>query len=82
MYPRRRPPSDSLELADRPETDDTDDAVDTERSSSGTAPSASEGTAHGSGEPARSSGGEGVVSMVVVAVVVEEQWRRAAGGDG
>jgi hypothetical protein len=32
----------------------------------GTAPSASEGTAHGSGEPARSRGGEGVVSIVVM----------------
>jgi hypothetical protein len=65
MYPRLLPPSESLELADRPDTDDTDDAVDTERSSCGTAPSAREGTAHGSGEPARSGGGEGAVSMMV-----------------
>jgi len=66
MYPRLRPPSDSLELADRPETDDTEDAVETERSSSGTAPSAREGTAHGSGDPARSRVGEGVVSIAAV----------------
>lgn len=57
------PLSESLELAERPETDETDEAVETERSSCGTALRASEGEIHGSGEEARSRGGEGVESM-------------------
>lgn len=67
MYPRLlpgKPLSESLELADRPETDETDEAVETDRSSFGTAPRASDGVAHASGEEARSGGGEGVVSIV------------------
>jgi hypothetical protein len=43
----------------------------------GTEPSASEGTAHGSGEPARSSGGEGVVSILAM----DERWGREGAGD-
>ena len=58
--------------------DDTEDAVDTERSSMGTEPSASEGTAHGSGEPARSRGGEGVVSILAM----EKRWGREGAGNG
>lgn len=67
MYPRLlpgKPLSESLELAERPDIEDTDDAVETERSSRGTAPSAGDGVAHTSGEEARSCGGEGVVSIV------------------
>lgn len=58
------PLSERRELADRPDTDDTDEAVETERSSWGTAFRASDGVTHGSGEDDRSGGGEGVVSMV------------------
>lgn len=57
------PLSESLELAERPDTDDTEEAVDTERSSCGTAFSASIGEIHGSGESVRSGGGEGADSM-------------------
>jgi hypothetical protein len=58
------PLSESRELTDRPDTDETDDAVETERSSWGTAPRASEGVTQGSGDRDLSGGGEGVVSMV------------------
>jgi hypothetical protein len=58
------PLSESRELTDRPEKDDTEDAVETERSSGGIAPSASDGVAQGSGDPDRSGGGEDAVSMV------------------
>lgn len=58
------PLSERRELAERPETEDTDDAVDTERSSWGTAFRASDGETQGSGEDARSGGGEGDVSMM------------------
>jgi hypothetical protein len=67
MYPLLLPGmplSESRELTERPDTDDTDDAVETERSSWGTAFSASEGVTQGSGETERSGGGEDVVSMV------------------
>lgn len=57
------PLSESRELADRPETEETEEAVETERSSCGTALRASEGETHGSGERQRSGGGEGVDSM-------------------
>jgi len=57
------PLSESLELADRPETEDTEEAVETDRSSRGMAPRASEGVTHGSGDKLRSGGGEAVVSM-------------------
>ena len=57
------PLSESLEPTERPDTDDTEEAVDTERSSCGTAFSASIGETHGSGESVRSGGGEGVDSM-------------------
>lgn len=59
------PLSESLELAERPETEETSDAVETERSSCGTALRASEGETHGSGDKVRSGGGEGVESMAV-----------------
>jgi hypothetical protein len=68
MYPLLLPGmplSERRELADRPDTDETDEAVDTERSSCGRALSASDGVAQGSGEEARSGGGEDAVSMVV-----------------
>lgn len=65
MYPRLLPPSERRELADRPETDETDEAVDTDRSSGGIAPMASDGATHGSGEVDRAGGELGVVSIVV-----------------
>jgi hypothetical protein len=60
MYPLLlgMPLSDSRELTDRPETDDTEEAVDTERSRAGMALRAIEGATQGSGDPARSGGGE------------------------
>jgi len=64
MYPRLlpgKPLSESLEPTDR---DETLEAVDTERSSWGTAFSASPGVAHGSGEEPRSGGGVGIESMI------------------
>ena len=73
MYPLLLPPSESRELADCPDMDDTDEAVETERSSLGTAFRARDGEIQGSGEDARSGGGEeGVVSskaMIGVAMV-------------
>ena len=65
MYPRRLPPSDSREPAERPETDETDEAVETERSRGGMAPMAREGVAHGSGDVERWGGEVDVVSIVV-----------------
>ena len=62
MYPRRLPPSERRELTER--ADDTEEAVETERSSGGIAPMARDGVAHGSGEVER-AGGELGVSMVV-----------------
>jgi hypothetical protein len=68
------PLSESLELTDRPETDDTDEAVDTERSRAGMAFRASEGATQGSGDPARSGGGEvvPVVAMVMLRLRVRD----------
>lgn len=68
------PLSESRELADRPDTDETDEAVDTERSSCGTAFRARDGETQGSGEEARSvsGGGEGVASMLVL---IGATWR-------
>lgn len=66
------PLSDSRELTERPETDETDDAVDTERSNEGMAFRASEGVTQGSGEPARSGADIAVESSVAM----------VAGGDG
>lgn len=57
------PLSERRELAERPETEDTEEAVETERSSCGTALRASDGETHGSGERERSGGGEGVDSI-------------------
>jgi hypothetical protein len=71
MYPRLLPGmplSESRELADRPDTDDTDEAVDTERSNCGTALRASDGVIQGSGEPVRSGGGEDVASSAMIGV--------------
>jgi hypothetical protein len=62
MYPRRLPPSERRELTER--ADETDEAVETERSSGGMAPMAKDGVAQGSGEVER-AGGELDVSMVV-----------------
>ncbi len=64
MYPRRLPPSEILEPTERPEAEDTDDAVDTERSSIGIAPSGRDGVDQGSGDEARSGGEKVVESMV------------------
>jgi hypothetical protein len=75
------PLSESRELAERPDTEDTDDAVDTERSSCGTAPRASEGVAHGSGDEARSGGGEDDVvasAMIGASRVSTQNGERAA----
>ena len=62
MYPRRVPPADRRELTER--ADETDEAVEKERSRGGIAPMARDGVAHGSGEVER-AGGELGVSMVV-----------------
>jgi hypothetical protein len=73
MYPLLLPGiplSESRELADLPETDDTEEAVDTERSSCGMAFRASEGEAHGSGEEPRSGGGDDVVVSSVAIIGV------------
>lgn len=61
------PLSESRELDDRPETEDTEDAVETERSSRGIAFIASEGVAQDGGEPGRSMGERADVSSIVVA---------------
>lgn len=82
------PLSERRELADLPETDDTEEAVDTERSSCGTALRASDGETHGSGEEARSSGGGDDVAvssaMIGVGSCEERKWMLAdsSGGDG
>jgi len=55
------PLSESREPTER---EDTLEAVDTERSSCGTAFSARPGVAHGSGEELRSGGGVGIESMM------------------
>jgi hypothetical protein len=59
------PLSESRELDERPETEDTDDAVETERSSRGIAFIASDGDTQDAGEEGRSVGeGDDVSSMV------------------
>jgi len=65
MYPRLLPPSERRELAERPDTEETDEAVETERSRGGMAPIARDGVTHGSGDVERPGGELGVVSMVV-----------------
>ncbi len=58
MYPLRRPvvpPSESREDVDLPENEETEEAVETERSKSGQADRASEGDAQGGGEDERVS---------------------------
>jgi hypothetical protein len=58
MYPARRvrpPPSESRELVLWPDTEETDEAVETERSSCGQAVRAGVGVTQGSGEAERSA---------------------------
>ena len=69
MYPRRRPPgpppSDSRELVDRPETEDTDDAVETDLSSCGHADNAGDGVTHAGGDVGRVAEGSTGSAMIM-----------------
>lgn len=77
------PLSERRELTDRPDTDDTDEAVDTERSSAGIAPRARVGVTQGSGEPARSCEEErsAVSSVAMFAVMRVRNGREAKSGE-
>ena len=66
------PPSDSLELVDWVEIEETDDVPETDLSgsSNGTAPRAREGDVLGEGERARSEGGDGMSEAMLVRPLV------------
>lgn len=70
------PLSESRELDDLPETEETEEAVDTDRSSWGHDNIAREGETQGEGEPGRSMG-EGEVSSAMVTRQQDGGGRRA-----